>query len=179
MKKGIIISGTVLLLAAGAVRGTDDLVQNQGFPGPYRANELSLEAFGGATLGEHTINHLSGDRVLRNGRLGAGAGLNYFITRYVGIEGEAFTENTAHNFVDSVSGSLVLRLPLGQSGLAPYAFGGGGRQFDPLYEWFGHAGAGLEYRFTPHIGLFADARYVLTQRTRDYGLGRFGLRFIF
>ncbi len=45
--------------------------------------------------------------------------------------------------------------------------------------WFGQAGAGLEYRFTRHLGLFVDARAVLPEKTTGFGVGRLGLRFAF
>ena len=40
---------------------------------------------------------------------------------------------------------------------------------------------GLECAALPrqNIGAFLDARYVFPQETRNYGLGRFGLRFAF
>ena len=174
MKNGILIKGAILLLAASSAWGADG---NQG--DKYRANELSLDVFGTGSIGQRTLDHLSGERVHRDGRLGVGGGLNYFFARYIGIGGEAYTENAHHNFIDNASGSLIDRFPLGNSGVAPYIFGGGGRQFDPSYLWFGHAGGGLEYRFAPNIGAFLDARYVFPQQERCYGLGRFGLRFAF
>ena len=177
MKNGILIKGTILLLAAGSAWGAQGVSNNPG--DKYRANELSLDAFGSASIGQTTINHLSGERISHDARLGIGGGLNYFLTRNIGIGGEAYTENAHHNFIDNVSGSLIGRFPLGNSGVAPYVFGGGGRQLDPIYLWYLHAGAGLEYRFTPHVGAFLDARYVFTDGTRNYGLGRAGLRFAF
>jgi hypothetical protein len=74
---------------------------------------------------------------------------------------------------------LILRLPLGQSGLAPYVFGGGGHQFDQAKFWFGQGGAGMEYRFTPHMGIFSDARGVVPNQTKYYGVARLGLGFAF
>ena len=85
----------------------------------------------------------------------------------------------AYSLRDSASGSLIGRFPLGRSGFAPYAYGGGGRQFDLTELWFAHAGAGMEYRFTPRLGTFIDARYVFTDGTKNYGLGRVGLRLSF
>lgn len=98
-----------------------------------------------ASLGKYTINHLSGSRVRHDTRLGAGLGLNYFFTRNIGIGGDAYSEDTTGAFVDSASASLILRLPLGQSGFAPYAFGGGGYQFDMAEVWFAQLGAGMEF----------------------------------
>ena len=78
--------------------------------------------------------------------------------------------------MDNASLSLIGRLPLGRSGFAPYIYGGGGHQFDPIELNYLHAGGGLEYRFTRRLGLFVDARYVFTDETPNYGQGRVGLR---
>ena len=44
----------------------------------------------------------------------------------------------------------------------------------------GDGGAGLEYRFTPHIGLFSDVRYnVVNGPKNNYLSTRFGLRYAF
>lgn len=145
----------------------------------YRASELSVDAFGSGSIGKYTIDNLSGDRIRHNTRLGVGAGLSYFFTRNIGVGGEAYSENTTGTFVDSASANLILRLPLGQSGFAPYAYGGGGRQFDNAKSWFAQLGAGMEYRFTPNIGVFVDARWVLPDEEKYYGVGRLGLRFAF
>jgi hypothetical protein len=177
MKHGILIKGTILLLAAGSAWGADGMRYDQN--DRYRANEVSLDLFGTASIGQTSIDHLSGNSISHDTRLGAGAGLNYFFSRNIGIGGEAYTENTHHNFIDNASGSLIARFPLGTSGVAPYVFGGGGRQFDPIYLWFAHLGAGLEYRFTPRVGAFLDARYVFTDETKNYGLGRAGVRLAF
>ena len=145
----------------------------------YRANELSVDVFGTASLGKYSIKHLSGSRVRHDTRLGAGVGLSYFITRNIGIGADAYSENTTGVFVDSAAANLILRLPLGQSGFAPYAFGGGGRQFEMIEAWFGQFGAGMEYRFTANVGVFVDARCVLPDETKYYGVARLGLRFAF
>src|SRR3954468_7273715 len=126
MKHGILIKGTILLLAAGSTCAAQEMRYDP--RDKYRANEGSLDLFGAASIGQTTINHLSGDRISNDARLGAGAGLNYFFSRNIGIGAEAYTEDTRHNFIDNVSGSLIARFPLGQSGAAPYVFVGGGRQ---------------------------------------------------
>lgn len=142
----------------------------------YKANELNFSLFGTGTVGKRTLRHPSANRFERDGRLGAGGGIQYFFHRNLGIEAEAYSENTAHHLVDYVNGNLIARFPLGSSGVAPYIFGGGGRQLDPIYQWHWDAGGGLEWRFSPHVGVFLDGRYVWTDETRDYGLGRGGLR---
>lgn len=145
----------------------------------YRDQEFTLDVFGGGTLNEHGFDHFSGDEVRHDGRLGLGGGGSFFFARNVGIEGEVYTENRDYHFIDQTSGSLVLRAPIGESGLAPYIFGGGGHMFDPVSSTFGHGGAGVEFRFTPHVGVFVDGRWVFTDRIGNYGLGRAGLRIAF
>ena len=172
------------MLAATSALGSDNNVSNDpSVPCEpcdfYRANELSVDVFGSASIGKYTIDHLSGSRIRHNTRLGAGLGISYFITRNIGIGGEAYSENTTGTFVDSASANLILRLPLGHSGLAPYAFGGGGRQFDDAEAWFAQVGGGMEYRFTSHVGAFLDARWVLPDETKYYGVARLGVRFAF
>ena len=145
----------------------------------FRAGEFSLDVFGTGSVGEETIKRLSNNRIRSNGRLGAGLGANYFFNRYFGLAAEAYSENTGHSFVDNASGSLVFRIPIESIRLAPYVFGGGGYQFDPIEQAFFHAGAGLEYRFLHNVGVFVDARYVATEDSKDFGLGRLGFRFSF
>lgn len=177
MTKSILLCGTILTLAAAPALAAD--AAQPGANDKYRAQEASLDLFGSASVGQQTINNITGLRVNRDLRLGAGIGMNYFLTRNVGVGAEVYSENTAHSLVDSTSASVIARFPLGQSGIAPYVYGGGGRQCDPTTLWFAHAGAGLEYRFTPRVGAFVDARYVLTDGTANYGLGRIGVRFGF
>jgi hypothetical protein len=183
MKNKMFVGGAILMLAAKSAFGAENLGDDQSLKYDqsdyYRANEVSVDAFGSASLGKYSLDHISGSRVRHNTRLGAGAGLNYFFTRYIGIGADAYSENTTGAAIDSASANLILRLPLGESGFAPYIFGGGGHQFDPARVWFGQAGGGMEYRFTPHVGVFLDARWVLPDETKYYGVARLGMRFAF
>jgi len=171
------------MLAAKSVVGAD-ATTNEQFQASsqsdyYRANELSIDAFGSASMGKYSIEDLSRTRVSHDTRLGAGLGVNYFFNRYLGLGVDAYSEDSRGSFVDSASANLTVRLPLGQSGFAPYAFGGGGRQFELARTWFGQFGAGMEYRFTRNIGVFIDARLVVPAETGEYGLARLGLRVAF
>jgi hypothetical protein len=177
MKSGMQIGATLLVLAATSAMAEENSIRDSG--DLYRAKELSLDAFGSASLGAYTIENPSGDRIEENTQLGAGLGLNYFFTRNIGIGADAYSEDTDGSLIDSASASLLLRFPLGKSGFAPYIFGGGGRQFDFVEAWFAQAGAGMEYRFTRNIGAFVDARWVLPDETKYYGVGRLGMRFSF
>lgn len=145
----------------------------------FRAHETSLDLFGTVSIGQETINHISRRRVEDNGRLGLGLGGNYFFTRYLGLGGDAYTENTQHSFVDNTSGNLIVRFPFDAIRVAPYVYGGAGYQFDPRGLWFGQAGGGVEFRFTRRVAAFADARYVFTDGTKNFGVGRVGLRLPF
>jgi hypothetical protein len=145
----------------------------------FRANETSLDLFGTVSVGQEIINHISRHRVEDNGRLGLGLGGNHFFTRNIGLGVDAYTENTQHSFVDNSSANLIVRFPIDAIHLAPYVFGGAGYQFDPSGLWFGQAGGGLEVRFTKNLGIFTDARYVFTDGTRNFGVGRLGLRCAF
>ena len=162
---------------ASSVSGTETASYDRGEL--FRANELSVDAFGSGSLGKYSIDHLTGSRVRHDTQLGGGLGINYFFTRYIGIGADAYSENTTGSVVDSASANLILRLPLCKTGFAPYVFGGGGFHFDQIRTQFAQAGVGMEYRFNPHIGVFIDARGVLPNETRYYGVARLGMRFAF
>jgi hypothetical protein len=144
----------------------------------YTGQELSLDLFGSYTASERNIEHLF-ETNIRGGDWGGGVGLNYFLTRYFGIGGDINMSDNGGNFVDIMDGNLFARLPLGNSGVAPYIFGGGGRSTDPIWEWFGQAGVGLEFRFNPTTGIFVDGRYMWMDVTPDRLMLRAGLRLVF
>jgi len=145
----------------------------------YHAREFSFDGFGLGAVGQDTLDHFTGERFVHHARLGAGAGANFFPIRYFGFGGEVFSESIHHSFINSVAGDLIGRLPIAHTGLAPYGFMGGGREFEPLLQWEGHLGAGLEFRFCPHFSVFVDGRYVFAETSQNYGLGRAGLRLSF
>lgn len=144
--------------------------------GPYYAGETVFDGFGSASFGRETINNISANRIKNDARLGTGVGLSYFITRNFGVGGDAYIENPAHSLIDSVSANAIFRWPIGTSGFAPYVYGGCGHEFDLTDQWFAQLGGGLEYRFSPTLGIFTDARYLLVDRTADYGVVRLGFR---
>jgi len=115
-----------------------------------------------------------------------------------------------------ITGDLILRLPLDDFWpsvhLAPYIFGGGGglftgaggntinTRFPGVNNRFnnastnvsnnrgvGNVGGGLEYRFTPHIGLFGEAGYNwvgggnhnFNSSVKNFVQVNFGLRYAF
>jgi hypothetical protein len=135
----------------------------------FRDSELSLDLFG---------SYASRDRVgVRRDRGGGGLGINYFFLRYLGLSADSYVEEWKWPY--RVNGSVVGRIPIESLHLAPYAFGGGGREFRYTSQWTLHAGAGIEFRLNPHTGLFADGRRVFADKTGDYTLIRAGLRVAF
>ncbi len=183
MKSRLLIGGALLLLAAKPVCGAENTSYDRSArddrADTYRSHELSLDVFGSASLGQEDFEDLTGESAEDDSELGAGLGLNYFFTRNFGFGADVYSENTTGDFVDSASASLIFRLPLGQSGFAPYAFGGGGHLFDPGDVWFAQLGAGIEFRFMRQLGAFLDARWVLPEENDNYGVARLGLRFAF
>jgi hypothetical protein len=184
-KTKLFTGGTLLMLAMTSAWAADNETTSQTQSVSYensdlyRANELSLEGFGTGSIGKYTIDHLSGKRVRDNTKLGAGMGISYFFLRNFGINAEMYSQNTSGVFIDSASVNAVFRMPLGQCGVAPYAFAGGGRQFELSRVWFAQGGLGLEYRFCRNVGVFVDARAVFPNETRYYGVGRLGFRIAF
>jgi len=177
IKTQLYISSTILALAALPVHGAD-MVANQ-LDDTYRAGELSLDGFGTASMDKYTLNHLSIQRVNDNTKLGAGVGANYFFTRNLGVGAEAYSQNDGGDFVNNVTGNILARLPLGESGFAPYALAGGGYRFQDVQTWLMQAGGGIEYRFCKNLGIFLDARCVIPEKTSYYGVARAGVRFAF
>jgi hypothetical protein len=193
MKRKLIIGGSALILAVLPTMAQDNTNQNNVVANQnvtnvtyetagedlFRANEFDLDLFGTLALGEHSIDHLTGHKIYHNSRLGAGAGGTYFFCKYIGLEGEAYTEDTSPRFINDAGGNLVVRIPIPVIHLAPYGFAGGGYKWDPYPSSYADAGAGIEYRFMKNFGIFTDARWVWPDHIRDYFLGRAGLRFAF
>ena len=149
----------------------------------FPPHELSLDLFGTYAgkdrWGGHNFLDSSGNPG-KDDQWGGGAGLNLFLTRFVGIGADSYIEEWKWPY--RVNGSLILRYPLQQmGGLAPYIFGGGGREFKYLTQWTYHGGGGLEFRWNRYTGVFGDVRRVFSDRTSDldYTLARAGLRLSF
>jgi len=172
LKTGIIIVG--LLAVTPAFAQNDDPAA-----GLYSSGEFVFDAFGSVSYGQSTINNITATRVRHDARLGAGVGMAYFIHRNVGIGADAYSESLSDSFVDNVSGSIIGRFPIGESGFAPYVFGGGGYLFDLGDSGYVHLGGGVEYRFTATVGMFFDGRYMFVDKASDVGLFRLGVRFGF
>ena len=144
----------------------------------YSAEEVSFDMFASFVAPESSFTHLF-QTDIRRGTWGGGVGGNVFFTRELGIGVDANMPHDGGNLVNSVNGSLIARLPIAHTGLAPYLFGGGGRTTDRVWDWTGHAGVGLEVRMNPLTGIFIDSRYTWGNKSSDNALFRTGFRFVF
>lgn len=115
----------------------------------FKAGEVSVDLFAQGALD------------LRGGEdWGAGLGLNYFPTVNFGVGVEASSLNLTGSFVDQTSVNLYARLPFQEHGFAPYAFGGGGYEWETSRDFTWHGGVGVEFRTRAGWGVFIDARQV-------------------
>lgn len=140
-------------------------------------NQLTLDVFGTYTHAFETFGSQFDDN-WRHGQFGGGLGVDYFFCKYIGIGVDSFADDKGQLLRD-VSGSLYLRMPVDSTGFAPYIFGGPGGDFSPVSEWTEHAGAGVEFRFSTHFGIFADARYNFKDITSNDTEVRAGVQIAF
>jgi high affinity Mn2+ porin len=167
-------------------------------PGSYfRSNELSVGVFGSYldTYGEN-------NQGIGNRAWGGGLEASYYYFKYLGlsVDGDAFNETPGDSFGGTVTGNLVVRLPLDDYlphfHLAPYLFGGAGKFYServgiptstPGFKRYvgrsgilADVGGGVEYRLTPSFGVFADARYNFAENPRnEFITTRVGVRYAF
>lgn len=166
----------------------------------YNAGEVQIDVFGAYGFASSGNERVIGDDIV-----GGGLAMSYYFTRWFGIGGEGSLFDTDHDLLGTAAFNVFLRAPIAESGFAVYAFGGGGVSYnaedidfddfedardraedddelrdddDVLFLW--HLGAGVEYRFNPNFGMFADGRYTWVERDdSDFGLVRVGLRFAY
>lgn len=112
----------------------------------YRAREFSIATY--ATLDLESV--IGGDA-----QYGGGVGLDYFITRGLGLGLRAEAQDTRGGFIDQLGPRLTVRAPLWDK-LAPYGYVQGTFNLD-RDDWRVGTGAGIEYRFSKRLGVFAEA----------------------
>jgi hypothetical protein len=134
----------------------------------YAAQEVSLDLFASYLNPEREFDDLF-ETSMRHGFWGGGAGINYFFTRYIGVGADFNISSKPDdlNLVDEVTGDVLARLPIANSGLAPYVIGSGGRAMSPNYSWVYGGGVGLEMRVNPTTGVFSDARFLWSERSES------------
>jgi hypothetical protein len=185
IKKGI-LSMVMVTGIACSIHAQDYTTSEQASPERSSDSDLDLYhdcefSIDGSAVGVLHSYDFNGNGLNRkNYRFGGDAGANVFFTKYIGIGGDAFAlaGNTV-TFVDTVTGNLIFRVPIGNTGLAPYVFGGAGYQFEGIDQIVGGGGVGLELRLVQHFSIFADARYLAAVKKSDYGFARLGVRISF
>lgn len=163
--------------------------------GYFRSDEISIGVFS-TYLDTSGENHQG----IRNDASGGGLEAGYFYFKYLGVsvDGDALAEIPGGGFGGTVTGNLVLRLPLDDYltsfHVAPYAFGGAGKFYHarvglpsstPGVQRYvertgilADVGGGIEYRLNPNLGIFADARYNFSSNSRnDFITTRVGIRY--
>ncbi len=107
---------------------------------------------------------------------GGGVAASYFYTENFGIAVRAYWWDTATSLT-SLTGSVVYRYPIDDSGFAPYMFAGAGAHFASEADHGSfHAGIGIEYRFTDTLGLIADYTYTWGEHDANWAMYSLGLR---
>jgi hypothetical protein len=163
-------------------------------------SELQIDIYGA-----YAFPGDGGSSIFSDDTPGAGAALNLYLTRNLGIGLEGMLFDTDGDTMGSAALNLYLRAPLGDSGFAIYGYGGAGlvvnannldeedfedardrandevrsgEEDDVLFE--AHLGIGAEYRFNQHLGIFSDIRHTFVDREdSDYTSARAGLRIAF
>jgi hypothetical protein len=209
MDKVIVSAIVAVLLQTSTVFAGEPVTSNKEIVAPptppptsyFRANEFDVGAF--ATYSKAFGNNFGS--VGEHG-WGGGGDLSYFPWLYAGFRLQGAVMNTipGDNTAGVVKGDVVLRYPLDRVApnlhLAPYVFGGVGGVF-PSSNGFGHfvtnsfrfksrgnrddnvlgnTGAGLEYRFTPHVGVFGEVDYNFVDGPRNNFMEvNWGVRYAF
>jgi hypothetical protein len=201
--KTLIVSAVVALFGqtaislAGPTETSEKQVVPPAAPPPtsfFRANELDIGVFASYDKGVGDVSNLG------IGEHGWGGGLDvaYFPWLYGGFrfQGSALNISHADQTAGIVTYDAVLRYPLDlvlpNFHLAPYAFGGVGGLLGGLdgtnrfgrvrtdSKVLGNFGGGLEYRLTPHVGIFTEAAYDLIDGPSNNAVQiNWGARFAF
>ena len=111
---------------------------------------------------------------LQGGFGGAGAELKVFVTPHIGlgVEGASMEDRS----IGTVMATVTARFPKGAN--APYLFAGGGVQIDDRTRAVGKVGGGIEHRFSPSKGIFADAAWMFSEH-ENAAVFRAGMSFAF
>lgn len=158
----ILLASLILLLNSAAARADNAGSTRVGEDTLFPCSERQLDLYG---------------TVRDNGHVGIGGGFNYFFTDWLGAGVETRWEKL--DWPNQLNASIFARYPLEQWRLAPYLFGGGGRQFRDGTQWLGHIGGGVDYRLWNKAGLFGDVRGTFPEKSSNFALFRFGLRLCF
>lgn len=164
MKKLTVILGIIATLACIVRLGAAEVEAEKSF---YRPFEFQVDAFGEVLTQDFD-----------NERSAAGFGVNLFFTENFGIGANTSFQDLSGSAFDNVSLRGIWRAPFGRN--AVYLFGGMTRRLQEG-EWDLFLGPGLETRFTPNFGIFAETgiNKQLTGSREATAIGRLGIRISF
>lgn len=154
MKKLILTSVLLCGLLSTAVFAADTNTVSGGL---FNAKEFSLSLGSGYALDRSAAFQ-------QPYTLNANVGSQFFLTRSFGIEADVPFYQTKGVSVSEVQAGLVLRLPLARENVlfkhfAPYVGAGGVYAWNGAEKWAYIGKAGLEFRFNPKWGVFAEGQY--------------------
>lgn len=131
------IGGFMLLFASPAnAAQAPDVVKY------YKANEFSIDAFGGLRTSDFDTE-----------RSHTGVGLNYYLSQNWGLGIATSWEDLNGEFFDNITVRGLYRIPINRSAI--YGFLGGQFLFDND-DWAALFGVGVEHRWLPRLGTFVE-----------------------
>lgn len=131
----------------------------------YREHEFQIDGF---------YQTVTPDFEQETGSMGIGVG--FFLTRNFGARFSSSVNNLNGPFIDNVSLHALYRVPIERTALYGY---GGSTRLIKAEEWTVDLGVGIEHRFSPRWGPFAEAGM---SKLIDHGaeaVGKVGLRLSF
>jgi hypothetical protein len=168
MKKFIVLSALLTFIVAASQVSAETSIHCAITPGE---NTAPAEKFAVDVFGNYNVKH---------DIFGGGVGLSYFFDRYIGVGASVQRDGADGKFSDGlfIDASLILRYPIDQWKVTPYAFAGAGRSTE-VNDWGAHVGIGLEVGVFHHVNVFTDYRQIFRQSYVNDGNIRLGLRFGF
>ncbi len=142
----------------------------------FRDSELFFEGYGSYLHLKESDCGCDGKREGWGGGLAIGHYFGYYIGARLDVNFSSLEEAKT-----TLGGDILLRYPIPDTHIAPYAFVGGGVQFHDGDNGFIRVGGGIEWRFTPHFGIFGEGSYawVSQESTTENLLIKAGIRYIY
>lgn len=111
---------------------------------------------------------------------GGGFSVGYMFAYYVGARLDV-NFSSVEEAQTNIGGDVIVRYPFPEARVAPYALVGGGVQVNDGSHGFFRVGGGIEWRITPHFGVFSEGSYAwVSQDSTSQNLTiKAGLRYIY
>ncbi len=180
MKKTALVLLTALVCVGSSVAGPlQALPVNPHEVTPsalFRDQELFFDIYGSYLQNRET----NCDCESKRDGYGGGFAIGHYFGYYVGARLDV-NFSSVEDAKTNIGGDILLRFPIQTAHLAPYAFVGGGVQVANGNNGFLRVGGGIEWRFTPHFGIFGEGSYSwVDQENRANNLTiKAGIRYIY